>query len=201
MIGAIDCTHVRIQKPHEHGDEYINRRNWPSINVQAVCDSNCKYWNAVISWPGSVHDARIFANSELSHQLENREIDGILLDDAGYALKPYPLTPYRNPATPVQRNFNATHSRTRVCVERSFCILKRRFACLYRGLQIPLERVPVVVLVCIKLHNMCIAWNEPVPEPEEDFSDEIENVHYERHGRVQEVRARDIIAHAIYDQR
>ena len=34
-IGAIDCTHVRIDKPYgEFGDEFINRKGFASINVQ-----------------------------------------------------------------------------------------------------------------------------------------------------------------------
>ena len=35
-IGAIDCTHVRIPKLKEHGDEYINRKGFTIINVQAT---------------------------------------------------------------------------------------------------------------------------------------------------------------------
>ena len=43
IIGAIDCTHVRIKVPpaHLHPDEYINRKKFHSINVQVVCDSDC----------------------------------------------------------------------------------------------------------------------------------------------------------------
>lgn len=35
-IGAIDCTHVRVEKPSLHGDEYVNRKGYCSINVQAT---------------------------------------------------------------------------------------------------------------------------------------------------------------------
>jgi len=37
VIGAMDGPHVRIIKPGE-GVDYINRKNYPSINVMAVCD-------------------------------------------------------------------------------------------------------------------------------------------------------------------
>lgn len=32
-IGVLDCTHVRISKPREHGDEYIYRKVHPSISA------------------------------------------------------------------------------------------------------------------------------------------------------------------------
>jgi hypothetical protein len=38
VMGAIDCTHVRIQGPSEYENNYINKKGFPSINVQAVCD-------------------------------------------------------------------------------------------------------------------------------------------------------------------
>ena len=39
VLGCIDGTHVRIQRPSEDEDErsYINRKSYPNINVQAVC--------------------------------------------------------------------------------------------------------------------------------------------------------------------
>ena len=36
VIGAVDCTHISIVKPHRHGAHYINRKNYCSINVQAI---------------------------------------------------------------------------------------------------------------------------------------------------------------------
>ncbi|CAH1960795.1 unnamed protein product [Acanthoscelides obtectus] len=32
-IGVIDCTHIGILKPNRHGDEYINRKGKPTLNV------------------------------------------------------------------------------------------------------------------------------------------------------------------------
>ena len=42
VIGCIDGTHVRIQAPHEHENDFVNRKGYHSINVQAICDHRGK---------------------------------------------------------------------------------------------------------------------------------------------------------------
>ena len=37
-IGCIDGTHVRILAPSENEPDYVNRKGFHSINVQAICD-------------------------------------------------------------------------------------------------------------------------------------------------------------------
>lgn len=40
-IGALDCTHIKIQAPSVEGPEIFRCRNgYFSFNVQAICDSN-----------------------------------------------------------------------------------------------------------------------------------------------------------------
>lgn len=38
-ISVTDCTHIDIKKPSIHGDEYINRKGKPTLNVQSTCES------------------------------------------------------------------------------------------------------------------------------------------------------------------
>ena len=43
VIGCIDGTHVRIQGPSAHESDFVNRKGFHSINVQAICDHKDKY--------------------------------------------------------------------------------------------------------------------------------------------------------------
>ncbi|CAH2008154.1 unnamed protein product [Acanthoscelides obtectus] len=38
-IRVTDSTRIGILKPNRHGDEYINRKGKPTLNVQATCDA------------------------------------------------------------------------------------------------------------------------------------------------------------------
>ena len=106
VVGLIDGTHIRIQAPSEHEDEYVNRKNFHSINVQVIVDSNCNIINAVVKWPGSTHDSRILRESAIGRELEARRKRGILLADSGYPCRPWILTPFLNPANAAQARYN-----------------------------------------------------------------------------------------------
>ena len=46
-----------------------------TINCQAICNHNRKLINVEIKWPGSVHDARVFANSEVPKNYSEKKIN------------------------------------------------------------------------------------------------------------------------------
>lgn len=62
--GAIDGTHIAIATPHHNHVAYVNRKSYHSIVMQAVVDGHYMFRDIVVGWPGSVHNARVFSNSE-----------------------------------------------------------------------------------------------------------------------------------------
>ena len=69
--GAIDGSHIPIKAPENAHGDYLIRKSWYSLILQGVCDYNYVFSDINIGWPGRVHDARVFANSEIVHKGEN----------------------------------------------------------------------------------------------------------------------------------
>lgn len=157
IIGAIDCTHIRIQTPPiVEKAIFINRKGYASLNVQVVVDSNMEVLDIVARWPGSTHDSRILSNSYLNDRLNNANL-GILLGDNGYGCKNYLITPFLNPRTISENRYNAAHKRTRGTIERLFGCWKRRFAVLGPDsrIRLSLNTTMAVIVSCAVLHNFC----------------------------------------------
>ncbi|XP_062608924.1 putative nuclease HARBI1 [Saccostrea cucullata] len=157
ILGCIDGTFIRIQTPKENEQDFVNRKGYHSLNVQMTCDSNFLVTNCVARWPGSCHDSRIFRESKLCEQFENGQHDGLLLGDSAYPCKTYLMTPF-NTTNDVhyREKFNRALCRTRVLIEQTYGILKRRFPCLSVGLRTNPDRACMYVVACVMLHNIGI---------------------------------------------
>ncbi|CAI6353257.1 unnamed protein product [Macrosiphum euphorbiae] len=132
VIGAIDCTHIKIQSPGgDNGETFRNRK--------------------VARWPGSCHDQTIFDNSLIKHKFETGLIKGYLLGDGGYEVKPYLMTPLLAPRTQSEQLYDESHIRTRNVIERCFGVLKRRFPVLSKGITVNLNNTQAIVVACVLL--------------------------------------------------
>ncbi|XP_026826173.1 putative nuclease HARBI1 isoform X2 [Ooceraea biroi] len=69
IIGAIDGSHIRIDKPVLDADSYINRKQYFSIHLQGIVNQHLKFIDVFIGYPDSVHDARVFKNSTIFNDL------------------------------------------------------------------------------------------------------------------------------------
>ncbi|XP_046400842.1 protein ANTAGONIST OF LIKE HETEROCHROMATIN PROTEIN 1-like [Ischnura elegans] len=149
ILGAIDCTHVKIKAPHVNDEVYpehlyVNRHGYHSINVQLViyicsmnignqiCDYDLNILNVNARYPGGTHDSFIWRSSNIYRALENAHsvgtLDGWLIGDSGYPLQPWLMTPVLNaiPGTPENR-YTEAHAAARNCIERCNGVLKSRF--------------------------------------------------------------------------
>nr|XP_027219885.1 putative nuclease HARBI1 [Penaeus vannamei] len=121
-----------------------------------------KFMNIIASWPGSVHDSRIFENSHVCHILEQGNHPGYLLGDSGYPCSSYLLTPVQGPTTDKERRYNTAHTKTRHVIERAFGVLKRRFAFLSQPVRTKLETTKKIIMACVVLHIAILHEIDPL---------------------------------------
>ena len=72
--GSIDGSHVHVTPPSMNHTDYYNRKGWYSMLVQVVVDHEFLFRNLCIGWPGSVHDARVLANSSVFKKISNGQL-------------------------------------------------------------------------------------------------------------------------------
>lgn len=158
VLGCIDGTYIKIRTPAKKiKSTYVNRHDYPSLTLQAVCDVNKLFLDVFTGPPSKIHDARIFQLSFLSNEIQNISADYHLLGDAAYPLRKYLLTPYRDYGnlTAAQQNYNHKLSKTRVKIENAFGLLKQRFRQLIQLDFITVKRSANFIISCCVLHNLC----------------------------------------------
>lgn len=177
--GAIDGSHIPVKAPLLNHTDYYNRKGWYSVIIQAVVDCNYLFRDVYVGWPGSVHDARVFANSTLYQKATDklvlqgnaRELNGktvpiYLAGDSGYPLLPWLIKPFchNSALTAKQKHFNYRLSRARIVVENAFGRLKARWRRLMKQNDMVVHNVPKVIAACCILHNVCEVHGEVFDE-------------------------------------
>ena len=86
VVGCVDGTHIPVRQPTENAHDYFCYKMKYSLNVQAVCDYEGTFLDVDCSWPGSVHDAKVFAHSSINllfHEKKLPDVSRKLNDDDG----------------------------------------------------------------------------------------------------------------------
>ncbi|CAH1373259.1 unnamed protein product [Tenebrio molitor] len=184
IIGCIDGSHIKINKPKEHPGSYINRKNFHSVLLQGVCDHRRLFTDVYAGEAGSIHDYTLYKRSDLYSGIRNRELtfhdNNHIVGDLAYKLETHLLVGFKNNRNITQRekNFNYILSKARVTIEIAFALLKGRFRRLKMLETVRLDFISLLIVSGCILHNICILKGdllEDIINIQEEFREEILN--------------------------
>lgn len=117
VIGAVDGSYIPCKAPAEQKMAYTNRKMFTAVTLQAICDQNMLYIDCFIGFPSSVHDNRIFRNSDFYKNVQANvtaffENGEKILGDKAYPVESWCIPPYidRGNLTDEQKKFNTVHA-------------------------------------------------------------------------------------------
>lgn len=186
IVGAIDGCHIEINAPSQDREDYFNRKQYYSVNLQAIVDANLTFIHATVGYPGCIHDARVLRLSSLYDFVENEQILGgpirnivrtdvwpLLAGDSAYPLTTWLMKPFpdRGCLTPKQRKFNVKFSALRCVVERAFGMLKSRWRIILKTIEQKWTTLKKTVIAACVLRNICIERGDVHAADDSDSDD------------------------------
>lgn len=88
-----------------------------------------EFHEIISRWPGATHENKIFNISEMHQRFEYNQIEGVLLADQNYTIRPFVMIPVPKPRTSKEWQYNDAHKKTYV-IPSTINVWKRRFKCL-----------------------------------------------------------------------
>ena len=172
-LGAVDGKHIRLRKPPNSGSVYLNYKDFFSIVLLAVVDSDYRFLYVSVGSYGKECDSSIFKESIFWKMLtEGRlnipeprplftdsevKVPYVIIGDEGFGLHTHLLRPFGG--THLDRDkriFNYRLTRARRYVECAFGILANKWRILHRPIDLKRETAISVVKACTVLHNLII---------------------------------------------
>ncbi|MBV5267579.1 MAG: transposase family protein, partial [Burkholderiaceae bacterium] len=175
-VAALDGMLLRIHTPasKETGNVkayFSGHYQDYGINVQAACDSECRFVYATLAAPGGANDIAAYRKTSLARKIESLPLGKFVVGDNAYVCTEHLLTPFPGDEKkdPGNDAYNFYLSQLRIRIEMAFGRLVNKWRIFRRPLQIQLKNVGKVFLCATRLHNFCI--NEG-SLPDDDGDDE-----------------------------
>lgn len=169
-LGAVDGKHIRIKNPSNSGSMYFNYKDFFSIALLAVVDSDYRFIYVSIGSYGKDCDSSIFKETtfwkkitESSLQIPNPKplyagsdscVPYVLIGDEGFGLHYNLLRPFGGTHLDYKKRiFNYRLTRARRYVECAFGILANKWRIFHRPLDVHVDTAIWIVKACTILHN------------------------------------------------
>jgi hypothetical protein len=169
-VMAVDGLCVRTRAPYktevDNPTDYACRKGGFALLVMAGCDVKGKFLMARCNNSGATHDSVAWGGSAFFAALGEGKLDNryFCIGDEAFSTTDQMLSPW--PGRGIGRwkdSFNFWLSHSRQCIERAFGMLIKRWGIFWRPLTCSYERWSLVVMVCMKLHNLCMDREVTLP--------------------------------------
>jgi hypothetical protein len=161
-VGAIDGLFIKTEQPTRQDvgnvrTYYSGHKRAFGLNMQGVCDAQCRFIGFACCTPGSTNDYVAFRHSFCYAHWPSLPEPFYYLGDCAYPLSPQCITPYIGTSLPHDADaFNFYHSQLRITIERTFGIFVNVFSIFHTPLKFPIATCCEVVEACVRLHNFRI---------------------------------------------
>lgn len=162
-VAAVDGYHLQIQTPSKA--EAKNVKSFFSghyqtygVNIQAACDSNCRFSFLGVAGPGVMGDREAIDQVSLGQLVEQLPGMYCVIGDCAYTPLEHLVPIFRGANALLQKydNFNFFASQLRIRIEMAFGLMVKKWGILARPLTIKLKSVKTLMFAIAKLHNFCI---------------------------------------------
>jgi hypothetical protein len=163
-VAAGDGIVFQMAKPpkeevNEDVNSYFTRKGFFAYGCQAFVSAKTKFLSVASKLCASAHDSTAYSVTSLSYAIREGKLPTqfhIVLDDA-YVSTEQELTPWKGRQLPQDKDtFYYNLSLQRQVVERAFGLLVQRWGVFWRALRVQVKRIPLIISVACKLHNICV---------------------------------------------
>ncbi|XP_029345677.1 protein ALP1-like [Acyrthosiphon pisum] len=170
-IGALDGKHIRITQPPDSGSIYYNYKNFFSLVLMALCDSNyCFVWVDIGGY-GKDSDSGLYKESTLYKKLTEKKLDipdpkpliidnedtkvpFVIVADEAFGMTENLMRPYGGKMLSYEKKiFNYRLTLARRYVECTFGIMCSKWRILHRPLDVKIDFAEAIVKAICTLHN------------------------------------------------
>lgn len=160
QVGALDGVHFAMKAPTANDVDdpqryHVARKAEYALLCMALCDAEMRFMFYDISQCPTTHDSMAWGLTDLGQRIEHGDLPApfFINADAAFSVRNSLITPAGDAAS---TDFDYHQSSNRVVIERAFGVLVRRWAVLWKPLQVRFDRRAPLVGACIRLHNFCI---------------------------------------------
>lgn len=174
VAGCISSTHIRIKPPSTSPALYLNNAKKHSVILQAVCDDTMQFTDCYAGCAGSMERSTVFRQSSLALAIETKSCTfpatHHLLGSASYPVGAHMMVPYGHGKALNSRElaFNKKLKQALKTVRSAIALLKMRFRHLQFLDMARVDLIPMVIVACCVMHNICIHKNDTIEVSEND---------------------------------